>query len=180
MSLNRPFTLLSALRAPKNGIRVRACLAAVQSSTANNQANLPRRSSTFSLSKPVTRAMSTSNADVPRQIVKPDSASPSAPFGKEHIAKGIGRLSDHVLTKGQGVWVQTEGGATLLDFTCVSLALTALGGCKSHFVIVQCRYRRHEPGPLPSPSQRRSCRTMHHPRSRPNQHRLSQELPRPY
>lgn len=47
---------------------------------------------------------------------------------KQNIARGIGRLSDMVLSKGKGSFVWNTQGQKLLDFTC-GIGVTNLGHC---------------------------------------------------
>uniref|UniRef100_A0AAV1T1Q8 4-aminobutyrate aminotransferase n=1 Tax=Peronospora matthiolae TaxID=2874970 RepID=A0AAV1T1Q8_9STRA len=47
-------------------------------------------------------------------------------MGKQHLAKGIGRLSDLVMTKAKGSWVWTSDERKLLDFTS-GIAVTSVG-----------------------------------------------------
>ncbi|ODQ52861.1 hypothetical protein SAICODRAFT_7469 [Saitoella complicata NRRL Y-17804] len=51
-----------------------------------------------------------------------------AQFGTNHIAKGIGRLTTHVLERGSGSYVYTTEGKKLLDFT-MGIGVTNLGHC---------------------------------------------------
>lgn len=51
-----------------------------------------------------------------------------AAFGVQHIAKGIGRLSNIVLKRGAGSFVWTDEGRKLLDFTA-GIGVTNLGHC---------------------------------------------------
>ncbi|KAK6497834.1 hypothetical protein TWF481_012234 [Arthrobotrys musiformis] len=55
-------------------------------------------------------------------------ATARAAFGVQHIAKGIGRLSNVVLTRGAGSFVWTDEGRKLLDFTA-GIGVTNLGHC---------------------------------------------------
>ncbi|CAI5734516.1 unnamed protein product [Hyaloperonospora brassicae] len=47
-------------------------------------------------------------------------------MGKQHLARGIGRLSDLVMTKAKGSWVWTSTDRKLLDFTS-GIAVTSVG-----------------------------------------------------
>lgn len=51
-----------------------------------------------------------------------------ASFGRQHICKGVGRLTDYVLAEGQGSYVNTECGKRMLDFTA-GIGVTNLGHC---------------------------------------------------
>ncbi|KAI5475077.1 4-aminobutyrate aminotransferase / (S)-3-amino-2-methylpropionate transaminase [Pseudohyphozyma bogoriensis] len=66
---------------------------------------------------------------VPR-LINASKAAPTATaaFGAQRIAKGVGRMTDLVLAKGQGSYVDTECGRTLLDFTS-GIGVTNLGHC---------------------------------------------------
>lgn len=46
-------------------------------------------------------------------------------MGKQHLARGIGRMSDMVMQKAQGSWVYTTD-RKLLDFTS-GIAVTSVG-----------------------------------------------------
>ncbi len=50
------------------------------------------------------------------------------PSSRKWIGRGIGRLSDMILTKGQGSFVWNTEGQKLLDFTS-GYAVTNLGHC---------------------------------------------------
>ncbi|KAI9915817.1 hypothetical protein PsorP6_008003 [Peronosclerospora sorghi] len=47
-------------------------------------------------------------------------------MGKQHLAKGIGRMSDMIMTKAKGSWVWTSDNRKLLDFTS-GIAVTSVG-----------------------------------------------------
>lgn len=49
-------------------------------------------------------------------------------FGQRHVTKGIGRLTDAIMTKGQGSYIYFHDGRRLLDFTC-GIGVTNLGHC---------------------------------------------------
>ncbi|EIW83075.1 acetylornithine aminotransferase [Coniophora puteana RWD-64-598 SS2] len=49
-------------------------------------------------------------------------------FGQRHVTKGVGRLTDRVMTKGEGSYVQFEDGHRMLDFSC-GIGVTNLGHC---------------------------------------------------
>ncbi|GAA5874910.1 hypothetical protein JCM16303_004940 [Sporobolomyces ruberrimus] len=51
-----------------------------------------------------------------------------AQFGAKHIARGVGRYTEMVMTSGKGSYVQTECGKNLLDFTC-GIGVTNIGHC---------------------------------------------------
>ncbi|KAI0075125.1 hypothetical protein K474DRAFT_1664617 [Panus rudis PR-1116 ss-1] len=48
--------------------------------------------------------------------------------GQKHVTKGLGRLVEAVMTKGEGSYVTLGDGRTLLDFTC-GIGVTNLGHC---------------------------------------------------
>jgi 4-aminobutyrate aminotransferase len=54
--------------------------------------------------------------------------SAAAVFGQQHIARGIGRLSEHVLQRGAGSWVWTDEGVRLLDLT-MGIGVVGCGHC---------------------------------------------------
>ncbi|SGY33347.1 BQ5605_C002g01485 [Microbotryum silenes-dioicae] len=58
-------------------------------------------------------------------------ASTLAQYGKTKMAKGVGRFTDLVMASGQGAYVKTECGRTLLDFTA-GIGVTNLGHCHPH------------------------------------------------
>lgn len=49
-----------------------------------------------------------------------------ATFGERHVAKGVGRLTQHVLKKGAGSWVWNDQDQKMLDLTC-GIGVTNLG-----------------------------------------------------
>ena len=51
---------------------------------------------------------------------------PSVEFAQRHVSKGISRLSEDVIEKGEGSWVKLRSGRTVLDFTC-GIGVTNLG-----------------------------------------------------
>jgi 4-aminobutyrate aminotransferase len=51
-----------------------------------------------------------------------------AEFGVKHVARGVGRLSNHVLESGAGSYVTTTEGRKMLDFTS-GIGVTNLGHC---------------------------------------------------
>ncbi|KAJ6263469.1 hypothetical protein Dda_2033 [Drechslerella dactyloides] len=55
-------------------------------------------------------------------------AAARAAYGVQHVAKGIGRLANVVLTKGQGSYVWTNEGRKMLDFTA-GIGVVNLGHC---------------------------------------------------
>ncbi|KAJ3997323.1 acetylornithine aminotransferase [Lentinula boryana] len=76
-------------------------------------------------------------------------------FGKHHVTKGLARISEGVMARGQGSYVEYLDGKKLLDFTC-GIGVTNLGHshpkvskaaadqCMS-IVHVQCSIAFHEP-----------------------------------
>ncbi|CCI49056.1 unnamed protein product [Albugo candida] len=49
-------------------------------------------------------------------------------MGKEHLARGIGRMSEMIMTKGKGSWIWNSENKKFLDFTS-GIAVTNLGHC---------------------------------------------------
>jgi 4-aminobutyrate aminotransferase len=47
-------------------------------------------------------------------------------FGLLHVTKGIRRVTDGIMAKGEGSYVQYEDGRRFLDFTC-GIGVTNLG-----------------------------------------------------
>ena len=46
--------------------------------------------------------------------------------GDKHVTKGLGRLTEAIITKGEGSYVTLHDGRKLLDFTC-GIGVTSLG-----------------------------------------------------
>uniref|UniRef100_A0A0G4HN67 4-aminobutyrate aminotransferase n=1 Tax=Chromera velia CCMP2878 TaxID=1169474 RepID=A0A0G4HN67_9ALVE len=61
-----------------------------------------------------------------------------AEFGKAHVCPGIGRLTDHVVHKGDGSWLETVDGKRLLDFTS-GIGVCNVGHCHPHVTEAICR-----------------------------------------
>lgn len=49
-------------------------------------------------------------------------------FGQKHVTKGVGRIVEGVMTKGEGSYVTFGDGKKFLDFTC-GIGVTNLGEC---------------------------------------------------
>lgn len=47
-------------------------------------------------------------------------------FGRDHVTHGLGRLRDHVVVKGEGMYLETADGKRFLDFTA-GIGVTNLG-----------------------------------------------------
>ncbi len=47
-------------------------------------------------------------------------------FGVKHITKGLSRIKDGIMMKGEGSWVVYDDGTKMLDFTC-GIGVTNLG-----------------------------------------------------
>ena len=47
-------------------------------------------------------------------------------IGEKHVTNGLGRLTNVILTKGEGSYVTTHEGKQMLDFTC-GIGVTNLG-----------------------------------------------------
>ncbi|EGN99716.1 hypothetical protein SERLA73DRAFT_52008 [Serpula lacrymans var. lacrymans S7.3] len=54
--------------------------------------------------------------------------SPLVAFGQKHVTKGLGRLTEAVMTKGEGSYVSFEDGRRMLDFSC-GIGVVNLGHC---------------------------------------------------
>ncbi|KAI0744250.1 pyridoxal phosphate-dependent transferase [Daedaleopsis nitida] len=76
-------------------------------------------------------------------------------FGQQHVTKGLGRIVDAVMIKGEGSYVTLGDGRTMLDFTC-GIGVTNLGHCHPkiskaaadqcmNIVHAQCSIGFHEP-----------------------------------
>lgn len=48
-------------------------------------------------------------------------------FGVKHVTKGLGRITEGLMTKGEGSYVVYDDGRQMLDFTC-GIGVTNLGG----------------------------------------------------
>ncbi|BGP58231.1 hypothetical protein JCM8202_001488 [Rhodotorula sphaerocarpa] len=51
-----------------------------------------------------------------------------ARIGAKHVAKGVGRYTEMVMTEGRGSYIKTECGRNILDLTC-GIGVTNLGHC---------------------------------------------------
>lgn len=82
-------------------------------------------------------------------------SAPPIEFAQRHVSKGIARLSEDVIERGEGSWVTLRGGRTVLDFTC-GIGVTNLGHCHPkvskaaaeqclNLVHGQCGIAYHEP-----------------------------------
>ncbi|KAG2108826.1 pyridoxal phosphate-dependent transferase [Suillus cothurnatus] len=49
-------------------------------------------------------------------------------FGQQHVTRGLGRLTEAVMTKGEGSYVTFEDGRKMLNFSC-GIGVTNLGHC---------------------------------------------------
>lgn len=49
-------------------------------------------------------------------------------FGKHHVTRGLGRITEGVVTKQSGSYVEFMDGRKMLDFTC-GIGVTNLGAC---------------------------------------------------
>ena len=47
-------------------------------------------------------------------------------FGAKHVTKGLGRITEGIMTKGEGSYVVYDDGRRVLDFTC-GIGVTNLG-----------------------------------------------------
>ena len=47
-------------------------------------------------------------------------------IGEKHVTKGLGRLTEVIITNGQGSYVTLHDGRKMLDFTC-GIGVTNLG-----------------------------------------------------
>lgn len=46
--------------------------------------------------------------------------------GQKHVTKGLGRLSEAIITSGEGSYINLHDGRKMLDFTC-GIGVTSLG-----------------------------------------------------
>ena len=49
-------------------------------------------------------------------------------FGQRHVTAGIGRLTEAIMSKGEGSYLSFEDGRRVLDFSC-GIGVTNLGKC---------------------------------------------------
>lgn len=49
-------------------------------------------------------------------------------FGQRHVTAGIGRLTEAIMSKGEGSYLSFEDGRRMLDFSC-GIGVTNLGKC---------------------------------------------------
>ncbi|RDB26077.1 5-aminovalerate aminotransferase DavT [Hypsizygus marmoreus] len=90
----------------------------------------------LSLSRPtiwtVRRSMSQTASVTTNGTAKSRDLSTSADdlyqLGQRHVTNGLGRLTEGIMVKGQGSYVEYEGGRKLLDFTS-GIGVTSLGHC---------------------------------------------------
>jgi 4-aminobutyrate aminotransferase len=61
-----------------------------------------------------------------RRSVTTTSSEDLLKLGEKHVTKGLGRLTDVILTRGEGSYVTTHEGKRMLDFTC-GIGVTNLG-----------------------------------------------------
>ena len=57
----------------------------------------------------------------------------SSSKARQHLARGVGRMSEMVMTRGRGSWIWTADDRKLLDFTS-GIAVTNLGHCHPRVV----------------------------------------------
>jgi len=76
-------------------------------------------------------------------------------FGQRHVTKGLGRISEGIMIKGEGSYVKYDDGRKMLDFTC-GIGVTSLGHANERvsraaaeqcmqLVHSQCSIAMHEP-----------------------------------
>lgn len=49
-------------------------------------------------------------------------------FGQRHVTAGLGRLTEAIMSKGEGSYLSFEDGRRILDFSC-GIGVTNLGKC---------------------------------------------------
>ena len=57
-------------------------------------------------------------------------------FGAKHVTKGLGRITQGIMTKGEGSYVYYDDGRKYLDFTC-GIGVTNLGERCSKVIILR-------------------------------------------
>lgn len=79
------------------------------------------------------------NSTLPPVIKKPTlvSSEQLATFGRQHVAKGMGRLRDHTFVEGKGLRITVADGSKLLDFTS-GIGVTNLGHCHPEVTAAAC------------------------------------------
>ena len=87
-----------------------------------------------------------SSSSSPADLLPSVASSPAAmapPAGHEHIARGIGRMTELVFERGEGSWVWTAGGDKFLDMTC-GIGVTNTGHCKltNHTICTPAKAQR--------------------------------------
>ncbi|KAF9460611.1 pyridoxal phosphate-dependent transferase [Collybia nuda] len=76
-------------------------------------------------------------------------------FGEKHVTKGLGRITEGIMMRGKGSYVEYDNGRRMLDFTC-GIGVTNLGHCHPkvsqaaadqcmNIVHAQCSIAFHEP-----------------------------------
>jgi len=89
------------------------------------------------------------NLSLPRRFVgtEPVATEDLYSFGVKHVTKGVGRITEGLMTKGEGSYVHYDDGRKYLDFTC-GIGVTGLGGffcCLSLTLFADSRYRTCAP-----------------------------------
>lgn len=59
-------------------------------------------------------------------------------FGQRHVTAGIGRLTEAVMSKGEGSYLSFEDGRRVLDFSC-GIGVTNLGECAVFALLREAR-----------------------------------------
>lgn len=59
-------------------------------------------------------------------------------FGQRHVTAGIGRLTEAVMSKGEGSYLSFEDGRRMLDFSC-GIGVTNLGKCTVFALLREAR-----------------------------------------
>jgi hypothetical protein len=74
-------------------------------------------------------------------------------FGQQHVTRGLGRLTEAVMAKGEGSYVSFEDGRSMLDFSC-GIGVTNLGELLLHSQVFNSDERKIRPL---SPESFQSC-----------------------
>ncbi|EJD02937.1 acetylornithine aminotransferase [Fomitiporia mediterranea MF3/22] len=69
-----------------------------------------------------------SNAHLAKRTLSTSSSESLLQIGSKHVTKGLGRLTEAIITKGEGSYVTLHDGRKMLDFTC-GIGVTSLGHC---------------------------------------------------
>ncbi|KAG1777717.1 pyridoxal phosphate-dependent transferase [Suillus placidus] len=78
--------------------------------------------------RPYERVVSAGSKSKSQSRAMATSADSLVAFGQQHVTRGLGRLTEAVMAKGEGSYVTFEDGRRMLDFSC-GIGVTNLGHC---------------------------------------------------